>query len=57
MELKGTYAGLPTPWKAQGRFDAESMAENVRRCRGAGIHGAYILSPSGEFWSVAFEEF
>ncbi len=56
-ELRGVYAGLPTPWHPDGRFDGESLAENVRRCSEAGAHGVYILSPSGEFWSVEFDEF
>ena len=55
--LRGVYAGLPTPWKADGSFDSDSLVENVRRCSAAGIHGVYILSPSGEFWSVEIGEF
>ena len=55
--LKGVYAGLPTPWRNDGQFDADSMVINVRRCREVGVHGVYVLSPSGEFWSVQFEEF
>ena len=55
--LRGVYAGLPTPWNADGSFDSDSLAENVRRCSEADIHGVYILSPSGEFWSVELSEF
>jgi 4-hydroxy-tetrahydrodipicolinate synthase len=57
MKLEGVYAGLPTPWKADYSFDADSLVENVRRCKQAGAHGVYILSPAGEFWSVGFAEF
>ena len=57
FELKGVYAGLPTPWKADQTFDADCLVENVRRCADVGVHGVYTLSPSGEFWSVEFDEF
>lgn len=57
IELKGIYAGLPSPWADDEKFDADTLVENVKRCARAGVHGAYILSPAGEFWSVEFDEF
>ena len=56
-ELKGIWAGLPTPWNEKGTLDADALAYNVSRCASAGAHGVYILSPAGEFWSIDIAEF
>ena len=57
FELKGVWAGLSTPWKEDFSFDGESLAENVKRLADVGAHGVYILSPTGEFWTVELSEF
>ena len=55
--LRGVWAGVPTSWGADGRFDAEAFGENVRRLCSAGVHGVLTTSTSGEFYTLAEDEF
>lgn len=55
--LRGIWAGVPTPWDDEGRLDVETLSENVDRLCGVGVHGVYTTGTSGEVYAVSDAEF
>lgn len=57
QNLRGIWAGIPTPWDTKGRLDIETLGENVARMCAAGVHGVYTTGTTGEVFAVSDEEF
>jgi dihydrodipicolinate synthase/N-acetylneuraminate lyase len=55
--LGGIWAGLPTPFDAHGRLDADALARSVEIAGGWGIAGVYTTGSTGEWYAVDDLEF
>ncbi len=55
--LKGLYAGLPLPWKKNGRLDENVFASAVSKVADYRVQGIYNGGSTGEFFAQDFELF
>lgn len=56
MKLEGIYTPLITPFKADGTFDLDALAELVERLISAGVHGLISGGSTGENYAETVEE-
>jgi len=56
MKLEGIYTPLVTPFKADGSFDLDALADLIERLIGAGVHGLISGGSTGENYAETVEE-
>ncbi len=56
MKLEGIYTPLITPFKGDGSFDLDALAELVERVIGAGVHGLISGGSTGENYAETVDE-
>lgn len=56
MRLEGIYTPLVTPFKADGSFDLDALAELIERLVQAGVHGLISGGSTGENYAETVEE-
>lgn len=56
MKLEGIYTPLVTPFKTDGSFDLDALADLVERLIGAGVHGLISGGSTGESYAETVEE-
>jgi len=55
-KLRGIIVPLVTPFKADGRVDAESLRKLVEYVIDGGVNGIFVMGTTGEFQYLKFEE-
>ena len=55
--LNGIYAGLPLPWKENGRLDENVFKSTILKLADYGVKGIYNGGSTGEFFAQDFELF
>lgn len=53
---RGYWPAAPTPFRATGELDLESLSEVIRLYVSHGVHGILANGTTGEWWSQTFEE-
>lgn len=56
QQLRGVCPILCTPFDDQGNLDEESLRQEVRFCRAAGVHGVVVPANASEVWTLTDEE-
>ncbi|REG26951.1 4-hydroxy-tetrahydrodipicolinate synthase, partial [Paracoccus versutus] len=56
MKLEGIYTPLVTPFRGDGSFDLDALADLVERLVAAGVHGLISGGSTGENYAETVDE-
>jgi dihydrodipicolinate synthase/N-acetylneuraminate lyase len=56
-QLRGVWAAIPLPWKADETLEDGLFTELVHRYKAAGVHGVYTTGTDGEMHMLDFDDF